>query len=99
MNSDFDVPCIKIDQKIFLDPSISIFLGSEIFILVKKWSQDPLFVVIRFLSILSTSSENSAGHAFHLFELIFSMVTSFVLLKKRGAKEQQYLDEHIENAI
>ena len=56
--------------------------GFENFILVKKWSQDPLFVVTRFLSILSTFSENSTGHVFHLFKLIFSMVTSFVLLSK-----------------
>ena len=54
--------------------------GSENFILVKNWSQDPLFVVTSFLSILSTSSENSIGHAFHLFKLIFSVGTSFVLL-------------------
>jgi hypothetical protein len=52
--------------------------------LVKKWSQDPLFVVTRswFLSILIQFSENSIGHVFHLFELIFSVVTSFVLLSK-----------------
>ena len=56
--------------------------GFENFILVKKWSQDPLFVVTRFLSILSKSSENSTGHVFHRFKLIFSMVTSFVLLRK-----------------
>ena len=54
----------------------------ENFILVKKWSQDPLFVVTRFLSILSKFSENSTGHVFRLFQLIFSMVTSFVLLSK-----------------
>ena len=52
------------------------------FKLVKKWSQDPLFVVTRFLSILSKFSENSTGHVFHLFKLIFSMVTSFVLLSE-----------------
>ena len=27
-------------------------------------------------------SENSTGHVFHLFKLIFSVVTSFVLLSK-----------------
>ena len=54
----------------------------EIFILAKNWSQDPLFVVISFLSILSTSSEFSTGHAFHQFKLIFSVVTSFVLLSE-----------------
>ena len=69
-------------SEIFLDPSIPVLLGSEIFILVKKWSQDPFFVVTRFLSILSTSSKISTGHAFHLFKLIFSMVTSFVLLSE-----------------
>ena len=57
-------------------------LGLKIFILAKNWSQDPLFVVIGFLSILSTSSEFSIGHAFHLFKLIFSVVTSFVHLSE-----------------
>ena len=57
-------------------------LGLENFILAKNWSQDPLFVVTSFLSILSISSEFSIGHAFHLFKLIFSMVTSFVLLSE-----------------
>ena len=56
--------------------------GSENFILAKNWSQDPIFVVTRFLSILSTCSEFSTGHAFHQFKLIFSMVTSFMLLSK-----------------
>ena len=98
--------------------------GSKIFNLVKNWSQDPLFVVTSFLLILSMSSEISTGHVFHLFRLIFSVVTYFVLLsegkisknknkkskfpkkttttqknrKKRGAKEEQYLEEHIEKA-
>ena len=54
-------------------------LGLENFILAKNLSQDPIFVVTSFLSILSTSSEFSTGHAFHLFYLLFSMVTSFVL--------------------
>ena len=57
-------------------------LGSKIFILAKNWSQDPLFVVISFLSILSMSSEFSIGHAFHLSNLIFSVVTSFMLLSQ-----------------
>ena len=89
--------------------------GSENFILAKNWSQDPLFVVTSFLLILSTYSEISTSHVFHLFKLIFFVVTSFVLLsegekvkisqknndsrknrKKRGAKEEQYLEEHIE---
>ena len=56
--------------------------GSENFILAKNWSQDPLLVVTSFLSILSMSSEFSTGHAFHLFKLIFSIVTSFVLLSE-----------------
>ena len=56
--------------------------GLKIFILAKNWSQDPLFMVIIFLSILSTSSEFSIGHAFHLLKLIFSVVTSFVLLSE-----------------
>ena len=37
-------------------------------------------MVTSFLSILSMSSEFSIGHAFHLSNLIFSVVTSFVLL-------------------
>ena len=36
-----------------------------------------------FLSILSMSFEFSIGHAFHLFKLIFSVVTSFVLLSDK----------------
>ena len=56
--------------------------GLENFILVKKLSQDPLFVVTRFLSNLSKFSENSTGHVFHLFKLMFSVVTSFVILSK-----------------
>ena len=56
--------------------------GFKNFIFVKKWSQDPLFVVIRCLSIFSKFSKNSIGHVFHLFNLIFSVVTSFVLLSK-----------------
>ena len=56
--------------------------GLKIFISAKNWSQYPIFVVISFLSILSTSSEFSIGHAYLLFKLIFSMVTSFVLLSE-----------------
>ena len=56
--------------------------GSENFILAKNWSQDPIFVVTSFLSILSMSSEFSTSHAFHLFKLIFSVVTSFQLLSE-----------------
>ena len=82
MNSDFDVLYIKIDQKNFWIRQSPTLMGSGIFILVKNWSQDPLFVVTSFLSILSTSSEISIGHIFHLFKLIFSVVTSFVLLRE-----------------
>ena len=56
--------------------------GLKNFISGKNWSQDPIFVVTSFLSILSTSSEFSTGHAYHLFKLTFSMVTSFVLLSE-----------------
>ena len=56
--------------------------GSKIFILAKNWSRDPLFVVTSFLQILSTSFEFSKGHAFHLFKLIFFVVTSFLLLSE-----------------
>ena len=60
---------------------------SKNFILTKNRSQDPIFVVTIFLSNLSTSSEFSTGHAFHLFKLIFSVVTSFVLLSEEKIKE------------
>ena len=56
--------------------------GSEKFILDKNWPQDPIFVVTSFLSILSTSSEFSTGHAFHQFKLIFSVVNSFMILSE-----------------
>ena len=62
--------------------------GSEIFILAKNQSQDHLFVVTSFLSILSMSSEFSIGHCFHLFKLIFSVVTSFVLLVMKKYQEK-----------
>jgi len=93
--------------------------------LAKKWSKDPIFLVTSFLSILSMFSEFSTGHGFHLFKLIFFVVTSLVLLseekisekikrksqripkkqrhpkngEERGAKVDQYLEEHIESAI
>ena len=57
-------------------------VGSEKFMLDKYWPEDPIFVVISFLSILSSSSEFSIGHAFHFFKLIFSVVTSFMLLSE-----------------
>ena len=69
------------EKKFWIRPS-PIVLGFEIFRLVKKWSQDPRFMVTRFLSIFIQFSENSTGHVFHLFELIFFVVTSFVLLSK-----------------
>ena len=62
--------------------SYSALPGLKNFILVKNWSQDPIFVLTSFLSILSTSSEFSTGHVYHLFKVIFSMVTSFVLLSE-----------------
>ena len=45
--------------------------GSEKFILDKNLSQDPIFVVTSFLSILSSSSEFSTGHTFHQLKLIY----------------------------
>ena len=60
----------------------SALLGLKNFISAKNWSQDPIFVVTSFLSILRMSSEFSTGHAYHLLKLIFSMVTSFVLLSE-----------------
>ena len=66
--------------KISTQDTYSALPGLKNSILAKNWSQDPIFVVTSFLSILSTSSEFSIGHAYHLFKLIFSMVTSFVLL-------------------
>ena len=56
--------------------------GSKNFISGKNWSQDSIFVVTTFLSILSTSSEFSTGHTYHLFKLIFSKVISFELLSE-----------------
>ena len=60
----------------------SALLGSKNFILAKNRSQDPLFVVTSFLSILSMTSEFSIGHAFHLFKLIFLVGTTFFLLSE-----------------
>ena len=62
---------------------------SKNFILTKNWSQDPIFVVTIFLSNLSMSSEFSTGHAFHLFKLIFSVVTSFLLLSEEKIKKEK----------
>jgi len=56
--------------------------GLKKFILAKNWSQDPLFVVTSFLSILSTTSKFSIGHAFHLFKLIFFVGTTFLHLSE-----------------
>ena len=69
-------------SEFFLDSSIPTLSGFRYFKLVKKWSQDHLFVVIRFVSILSKFSKFSTGHVFHLFKLIFSVVTSFVFLSE-----------------
>ena len=69
--------------------------GLENFILAKNWSQDHLFVVTNFLSILSMSSKFSTGHVFHLFKLIFFVDTSFVLLseEKISNKEKEKVKE------
>ena len=69
--------------------------SSENFILVKNWSQDPHFMVTSILSILIMSSEFYTGHAFPLFKLIFSAVTSFVLLseEKISKKEKEQVKE------
>ena len=64
-------------------------LGSKNFILAKNRSQDPLYVVTSFLSILSMTSKFSTGHAFHLFKLIFFVVTSFVLLSEEKYKKEK----------
>ena len=71
----------------------------EIFILAKNWSQDPLFVVISFLPILSMSSEFFTGHAFHLFKLIFSVVTSFVLLSEEKISKNEKVKESQKTTI
>ena len=63
--------------------------GSKNFILAKNLSQDPIFVVTSFLSILSSSSQFSIGHAFHLFKLIFYVVTSFLLLSEEEIKKEK----------
>jgi len=70
-------------------------LGLENVILAKNWSHDSFFVVTSFLSILSLTFEFSMGHAFHLFKLIFSMVTSFVLIseEKRSKKQKEKVKE------
>ena len=69
--------------------------GSKNFILAKNLSQDPIFVVTSLLSNLSTSSKFSIGHAFHLFKLIFSVVTSFVFLSEEeiSKKEKEEVKE------
>ena len=63
--------------------------GSQNFILAKNWSQDPIFVVTSFLSILSMSSKFFIGHVFHLFKLVFSVVTSFVLLSEEKISNKE----------
>ena len=69
--------------KISTRDTYSALPGLKNFISAKNWSQDPIFVVTSFLSILSMSSEFSTGHNFHLFKLIFSMVTPLVLLSEQ----------------
>ena len=74
--------------------------GLENFILAKNRSQDHIFVVTSFLSILSTSSEFSIGHAFHLFKLIFSMVTSFLLLsEEKISKNKKKKSNNLKKAM
>ena len=63
--------------------------GSEKFILDKNWPQDLIFVVTSFLSILSSSSKFSTGHAFDQFKLIFSVVTCFVLLSEEKISKKK----------
>ena len=63
--------------------------SSENFILAKNWSQDHVFVVTSFLSILSMSSEFSIGHAFHLFKLIVYMFNCFVLLSEEKLSKKK----------
>ena len=70
--------------------------GSKNFISAKNWSQDPLFVVTSFLSILSKTSEFSIGHAFDLFKLIFSVVTSFVLLSEEKYQKLKRKSQRIQ---
>ena len=62
---------------------------SKIFILTKNRSQVPIFVVTTFLPNLSMSSKFSIGHAFHLFKLIFSVVTSFVVLSEEKISKKK----------
>ena len=58
----------------------SALLGLKKFILTKNRSQDPIFLVIIFVSNLSTSSEFSTCHAFHLFKLISALFLIIYLL-------------------
>ena len=67
----------------------SALLGSKFFILTKNRSQDPIFMVTIFLSILCMSSKFSRGHDFYLFKLIFSVVTSFELLSEEKNKKNK----------
>ena len=78
----------RLATKTITRDTYSALLGLENFILAKNWSQDPLFVVTSFLSILSTTSEFFTGHAFHLFKLIFSVVTSFMLLSEEKYQQK-----------
>ena len=66
--------------------------------MAKNWSQDPILVVISFFSILSLSFEFSIGHAFHLFKLIFSMVTSFLLLSEEKYQKIKRKSQRIQKS-
>ena len=76
-------------SKISTRDTYSALPSLENLILAKNWSQDPIFVVTSFLSILSTSSKFSICHAFHLFKLIFFMVNSFVLLSEETNQKKK----------
>ena len=55
-------------------------------------------MVTIFLSNLSMSSEFSTGHAFYLFKLIFSVVTSFVLLsEEKNQKNKNKKSKNLKN--
>ena len=66
------------------------------FISGKNWSQDPIFVVTSFLSILSTFSESKNKKKKSKNSKKQRQPKN---REKRGAKVKQYLEEHIESAI
>jgi hypothetical protein len=75
----------SIRKKFWICPSLAL-LGFENFILAKNCSQDLLFFVTSFSSILDPSSEYSTGHVFHFFKLKIYVVTSCVLLSEEKIK-------------